>query len=280
MVVSPVRRLLDPLLALTISVAVMVSALWLDPPRQPPAIRAAAVAVELRAAAVETALAGVAAVAAAEAEAADAAGVEQPVPASQGPVDLIGGAATVAAAVAGAALWYAAFPITLPASIVAGMYFATVLYVLNPTKVDPIPDGIRWGVTIFFEFPPAAVKYAFDALQPVQPVSAAAVGGDPRPADAAAPVPPSSVPAQTATPESAAPGASGPEPSGPERSLRATRARAVLQTGAAPDSRPSGSRRPASARAVAAPPPVAGGASGSKADSVPGTARRAARGAR
>lgn len=276
MVVSPVSRVLDPLSALIVSVAVIVSALWLDPPRQPPAIRAAAVAVELRAAAVETALAGVAAVTAAEAE---AAGVEQPVSASQDPVDLIGGAVTLAAAVAGAALWYAAFPITLPASIVAGMYFATVLYVLNPAKIDPIPDGIRWGVTVFFEFPPAAVKYAIDSLQPVQPVSAAAAAvGGPRPA--AAPVPPTSVPAQTATPESAAPGASGPEPSGPERSLRATRARAASQTGTAPDSRPSGPRRPASARAVAAPPPAAGGASGSKADSVPGTARHAARGAR
>jgi len=279
MVVSPVSRVLDPLSALIVSVAVIVSALWLDPPRQPPAIRAAAVAVELRAAAVETALAGVAAVTAAEAE---AAGVEQPVSASQDPVDLIGGAVTLAAAVAGAALWYAAFPITLPASIVAGMYFATVLYVLNPAKIDPIPDGIRWGVTVFFEFPPAAVKYAIDSLQPVQPVqpvsaAAAAVGG-PRPA--AAPVPPTSVPAQTATPESAAPGASGPEPSGPERSLRATRARAASQSGTAPDSRPSGPRRPASARAVAAPAPAAGGASGSKADSVPGTARHAARGAR
>jgi len=276
MVVSPVSRVLDPLSALIVSVAVIVSALWLDPPRQPPAIRAAAVAVELRAAAVETALAGVAAVTAAEAE---AAGVQQPVSASQDPVDLIGGAVTLAAAVAGAALWYAAFPITLPASIVAGMYFATVLYVLNPAKIDPIPDGIRWGVTVFFEFPPAAVKYAIDSLQPVQPVSAAAAAvGGPRPA--AAPVPPTSVPAQTATPESAAPGASGPEPSGPERSLRATRARAASQTGTAPDSRPSGPRRPASARAVAAPPPAAGGASGSKADSVPGTARHAARGAR
>jgi len=276
MVVSPASRVLDPLSALIVSVAVIVSALWLDPPRQPPAIRAAAVAVELRAAAVETALAGVAAVTAAEAE---AAGVEQPVSASQDPVDLIGGAVTLAAAVAGAALWYAAFPITLPASIVAGMYFATVLYVLNPAKIDPIPDGIRWGVTVFFEFPPAAVKYAIDSLQPVQPVSAAAAAvGGPRPA--AAPVPPTSVPAQTATPESAAPGASGPEPSGPERSLRATRARAASQTGTAPDSRPSGPRRPASARAVAAPPPAAGGASGSKADSVPGTARHAARGAR
>ncbi len=276
MVVSPVSRVLDPLSALIVSVAVIVSALWLDPPRQPPAIRAAAVAVELRAAAVETALAGVAAVTAAEAE---AAGVEQPVSASQDPVDLIGGAVTLAAAVAGAALWYAAFPITLPASIVAGMYFATVLYVLNPAKIDPIPDGIRWGVTVFFEFPPAAVKYAIDSLQPVQPVSAAAAAvGGPRPA--AAPVPPTSVPAQTATPESAAPGASGPEPSGPERSLRATRARAASQSGTAPDSRPSGPRRPASARAVAAPPPAAGGASGSKADSVPGTARHAARGAR
>jgi hypothetical protein len=40
------------------------------------------------------------------------------------------------------------------------------------------------------------VKYAFDALQPVQSVSAAA-----------APVPPISVPAKTVTPESAAPGA-------------------------------------------------------------------------
>ena len=276
MVVSPVSRVLDPLSALIVSVAVIVSALWLDPPRQPPAIRAAAVAVELRAAAVETALAGVAAVTAAEAE---AAGVQQPVSASQDPVDLIGGAVTLAAAVAGAALWYAAFPITLPASIVAGMYFATVLYVLNPAKIDPIPDGIRWGVTVFFEFPPAAVKYAIDSLQPVQPVSAAAAAvGGPRPA--AAPVPPTSVPAQTATPESAAPGASGPEPSGPERSLRATRARAASQSGTAPDSRPSGPRRPASARAVAAPPPAAGGASGSKADSVPGTARHAARGAR
>lgn len=271
--VTKISRAFDPVVVVVCAVAVVFGASWSGPPRAGASpLRTAAVTVELQAATAQTALAAVADVVAASE--ADAAGVEEPV--SANPVDLLQGVVTLAATVAGTALWYAAFPVTLPATIVAGIYFTFVFSYFGGVKPDFISNGIAWGVMVFFEFPPAAIKYAFDALQPVQPVSAAAAAGtDPRAADATASIGPARVPTQTAAPVS-----SVPDGSVSQKALRTPRARAGSHVATAPGSRTSSPRRPAAAQALASPPVAEGVSSGPKADSAPGTARRAARGAR
>ena len=108
------RRVFDPVAAM--AVAVVVGSLWMhSPPAQSSAAaRSATIAVELRALAVQTVPVGQSA--AESLSVSDAVGAD-----AVDPVQTISGVANLAVTVAGAALWLAAFPITLPATMIADL---------------------------------------------------------------------------------------------------------------------------------------------------------------
>lgn len=168
---APVSRVFDPVLTMVAAVAVIVASLCLEPPRAAvTTVRVAAIAVELQAVTIQTALAGTAA--AETVSMSDAAGSDQPTAVTAEPVDLIGGITNLAATLAGAALWFAAFPITLPASIIGGSVLGAILgYFACFCFTLPAPDVVvREGLRTFFTLPVVAVQNAIAALQPGQSV--------------------------------------------------------------------------------------------------------------
>jgi hypothetical protein len=197
MVKAPVSRVFDPVVTMVAAVAVIVGSLCVEPPRSAgTTVRAAAIAVDLQAVTIQTALAGTAA--AETALVSDAAGSDQPAATTVAPDDLIGNVANLVVTLAGAALWYAAFPITLPATMIGGsILFAIAGYFRCFCFAFPAPDVVVTnGLTVFFEFPAFAVQSAIARFQPSQSVAAAAsaragagVGTAPPSADPEAPNP-------------------------------------------------------------------------------------------
>lgn len=183
------RRVFDPVLAMAVAVAVVVGSLWMQsPPAQSSAAaRSATIAVELRALAVQTVPVGQ--LAAESFSVSDAVGAD-----TVDPVQVISGVANLAVTVAGAALWLAAFPITLPATMIGLTYFSAVagFFACFCFRL-PAPDELLInGLSTFLEIPRWAVQNAMAALQPDQSVSpaataraAAATGTPPSPADPA-----------------------------------------------------------------------------------------------
>lgn len=197
--------------AVVAAVAVTVAAIVAAPRSADRAVgsaqaRVAAIAVELRAVSVQTALAGVAAgqtepatapaePANAPAESATEVASDASMPAD--PVALISGVANLAVTLAGAALWFAAFPVTLPATMIAGSVgYAIAGYFGCFCFRFPAPEVVVTnGLKVFFEFPAVAVQSAIERLQPVESVAPAALAraaasvSTPSPSDPDAPTP-------------------------------------------------------------------------------------------
>lgn len=176
--INSAGRRLNSITAAVATVAVVTGSLWNEPPQAGSStVRTAAIAVELRAAAVETALAGAAV--GESAPLADAAGVEEPVSASPDPVAVIENVANLVVSLAGAALWLAAFPITLPATMIGGSWlYAVAGYFGCFCFRFPAPDVVAAeGLRAFFEIPAFAVQTAIARFQPGQSVTPAAMAG-------------------------------------------------------------------------------------------------------
>lgn len=81
------------------------------------------------------------------------------------PVDIMNRTADVVRTVAQAAFWFAAFPITLPKSLILGLWASVYASGINNWATQiPLIDALGIGLTSFFETPLKPVRDAFAGL--------------------------------------------------------------------------------------------------------------------
>lgn len=183
------KVLASPPITVAAAVAVLLGPVAVPPDHVAAATRIEAISVQLQAAVVGTALDADLRGGSANPAAVDPA--SSVASATVDPVDVIAKAGTLIAAVAGAALWFVAFPVTLPASMLMGAWAAVAMSLLSGGGDTGIDKALTYGLGLFLTLPVQLVETAATDFgrslgliaQPIAPVPAAVAR---RPAAAAA----------------------------------------------------------------------------------------------